>query len=186
MEVPHVRGLAWLQDAPDVEQLLSSDEDADVISAAEEITNYVDGLISTMNTAIATDRSNEEWDAPKPKTNPHVCNRSYAEVADYQMDLIDLIATCQRHTRCSAAYCLKTKKGKQKCRFGFPNQAPAAGDTYRHSRRRGTHGGHGKERQPAECIQPRAAVGMEGQHGHAVHFNQTEGNQVRGQVCHQG
>ena len=36
------------------------------------------------------------------------------------MDLIDLIATCQRHTRCSAAYCLKTKKGKQKCRFGYP------------------------------------------------------------------
>ena len=117
---PHVHGLAWLQDAPDVEQLLSSDEDADVISAAEEITNYVDGLISTMNPAIATDRSNEEWAAPKPKTNPHVCNRSYAEVADYQMDLIDLIATCQRHTRCSAAYCLKTKKGKQKCRFGYP------------------------------------------------------------------
>ena len=90
----HVHRLAWLQDAPDVEQLLSSDEDVDVISVAEEITNYVDGLISTMNPAIATDRSNEEWAAPKPKTNPHVCNRSYAEVADYQMDLIDLIVTC--------------------------------------------------------------------------------------------
>ena len=36
------------------------------------------------------------------------------------MDLVDLIATCQRHTRCSTAYCLKKKKGKQECRFGYP------------------------------------------------------------------
>ena len=36
------------------------------------------------------------------------------------MDLVDLIATCQRHTRCSAAYCLRKKKGKQECRFGYP------------------------------------------------------------------
>lgn len=36
------------------------------------------------------------------------------------MDLVDLISTCQRHTRCSAAYCLKPKKDKQKCRFGCP------------------------------------------------------------------
>ena len=32
----------------------------------------------------------------------------------------DLIATCQRHTRCSAAYCLRTKNGVQQCRFGYP------------------------------------------------------------------
>ena len=36
------------------------------------------------------------------------------------MDLVDLIATCQRHTRCSTAYCHKNKKGKQECRFGYP------------------------------------------------------------------
>ena len=36
------------------------------------------------------------------------------------MDLTDLIATCQRHTRCSAAYCLRKKKGKQECGFGYP------------------------------------------------------------------
>ena len=36
------------------------------------------------------------------------------------MDLVDLVATCQHHTRCSAAYCLKHKKGKQGCRFGYP------------------------------------------------------------------
>ena len=32
-----------------------------------------------------------------------------------------MIATCQRHTRCSPAYCLKKKKkGVQECRFGYP------------------------------------------------------------------
>ena len=71
------------------------------------------------------------------------------------------------------------KEGQAEVQVWLP-QAPAAGDNYRHPRRRGTHGGHSKERQPAECIQPRAAVGMEGQRGHAVRFIQTEGNQVRG------
>ena len=31
-----------------------------------------------------------------------------------------MVATCQRHTCCSAAYCLRTKHGKQECRFGYP------------------------------------------------------------------
>ena len=39
---------------------------------------------------------------------------------DFQQDLIDLIATCQRHTRCSASYCLQIKNGQQQCRFKFP------------------------------------------------------------------
>ena len=35
-------------------------------------------------------------------------------------DMSDLIATCQRHIRCSAAYCLRTSNSQQKCRFGYP------------------------------------------------------------------
>ncbi len=89
------------------------------MDATEEILSYVDGLISTTNPAIAGDVSDAE-SAPIPKTNPHVCNKPYAEVEDFSMDLVDLIATCQRHTRCSAAYCLRKKKGKQECRFGYP------------------------------------------------------------------
>ena len=54
------------------------------------------------------------------KKNPHVFNRSYIEITYANMDLVNLIATCQRHTRCSTAYCLKRKKGKQECRFGYP------------------------------------------------------------------
>ena len=116
---PHVHGVAWFKDAPKVEQLLASQDDTDMIAAAEEITSYVDGIVSTINPAVAPDGSDLE-SAPLPKTKPHVCNKPYAEVEDIHMDLVDLIATCQRHTRCSTAYCLKKRKGKQECRFGFP------------------------------------------------------------------
>ena len=56
-----------------------------------------------MNPAIAMDGSNPKT-APPPKTKPqHSCNKPYFEVEDFSMDLVDLIATCQRHTRCSVS-----------------------------------------------------------------------------------
>ena len=58
-------------------------------------------------------------DAPAPKTNPHICNKAYSEVTVFSDDLSDLIATCQRHTRCSEAYCLRTRIGRQQCRLGY-------------------------------------------------------------------
>ena len=123
---PHVHGVAWFKDAPNVEQLLACENDSDVISATEEITSFVDKIISTINPSIAADGSNAE-DAPPPKTKPqHVCNKLYSEVADLKVDLIDLIATRQRHTRCSPAYCLKKRNGQQECRFGYPKQLQPA------------------------------------------------------------
>ena len=119
---PHVHGIAWFPDAPDVEKLLSFHEDNDLLSAVEDITDYADGLVCTMNPAIAKDGSNPET-APPPKKEPHhACNLPYSEVGDFNSDLVDLIATCQRHTRCSASYCLRKKKGKKEkeCRFGYP------------------------------------------------------------------
>ena len=63
----------------------------------------------------------QSWNCSITKTKPqHSCNKPYSEVEDFSMDLVDLIATCQRHTQCSAAYCLRKKKGKQECRFGYP------------------------------------------------------------------
>ena len=59
-------------------------------------------------------------DAPAPKTDLHICNKAYGDIQDVDEDLADLIATCQRHTRCSASYCLRTKNGKQECHFGYP------------------------------------------------------------------
>ena len=42
--------------------------------------------MSTTNPAIAADGSNAK-SAPPPKTNPHVCNKPYAEVEDFNLDL---------------------------------------------------------------------------------------------------
>ena len=112
---PHVHGLAWLPGAPDVEQLLADSSD----TVKEEIIKHADQLVSTVNPAVLPDGSNIA-DAPAAKTDPHICNKMYKDIPDFDDDLADLVATCQRHTRCSAAYCLHTKHGKQECRFGYP------------------------------------------------------------------
>ena len=114
---PHVHGVAWLEGAPDVEKVMSSAvEDP---SSLENLIKYIDRTVTTINPAVLPDGSNVS-DAPLPKTDPHVCNKSYLEVEDHHQDYMDSIATCQRHTRCSAAYCLKTRNGSQECRFGYP------------------------------------------------------------------
>ena len=112
---PHVHGIAWLQDAPDVQNVLVTDD----LSMQEQLIRYIDNKVSTINPAVLHDGSNVS-DAPPPTINRHICNKRYSEVEDYQQDLNDLIATCQRHTRCSAAYCLRTKNGVQKFRFNYP------------------------------------------------------------------
>ena len=76
-------------------------------------------LPSTANPAVLPDGSNIA-DAPAPKVDPHICNKAYWDIQDFDQDLANLVATCQRHTRCSASYCLCTKHGKQECRFGYP------------------------------------------------------------------
>ena len=109
--------MAWLPDTPDVETLLSTSNNSN--EAKEIIIQYADSIVSTCNPAVLPDGSNVD-DASAPKTDPHICNQLYAEVEDYDRDMADLVATCQRHTRCSAAYCLCTKHGQQECRFGYP------------------------------------------------------------------
>ena len=113
---PHVHGLAWLPNAPDVEHLSSSEN---IDAAKQEIIQYADSLVSTCNPAVLPDGSNVA-DAPAPKTDPHVCNQAYTEVKDFDQDLADLVATCHCHTRCSVAYCLHTKNRTQGCCFGYP------------------------------------------------------------------
>ena len=112
---PHIHGIAWLQDAPDVQNVMMTND----LSVKEQLITYIDCKVCTINPAVLRDGSNVS-DAPPPKINPHICNKRFSEVEDYQQDLNDLIATCQRHTRCSAAYCLRTKNGVQKCRFDYP------------------------------------------------------------------
>ena len=120
---PHVHGLAWLPNAPDVENLLSSSADL-VESTKEKIIEYADKIISTINPAVLPDGSNVS-DAPPAKVDPHICIKPYSQVTDTHEDLTDLIATCQRHTCCSGSYCLRTHNGKQECRFGYPKDLQA-------------------------------------------------------------
>ena len=114
---PHVHGLAWLPNAPNVEQLLSSADTFDTVK--EELIQHADKIVSTVNPGVLPDGSNID-DAPPAKTDPHICNKAYSDVTDFSEDLTDLVATCQRHTRCSEAYCLRTRNGRQQCRFGYP------------------------------------------------------------------
>lgn len=118
---PHVHGLAWLPNAPDVEKLLTCTSPDELETTKQEIIQYADKVISTINPAVLPDGSNID-DAPSPKVNPHICNKSYLDVTDFDEDLSDLIAICQRHTRCSEAYCLRTRNGCQQCRFGYPKE----------------------------------------------------------------
>ena len=121
---PHVHGVAWLPNAPNVEQLLSSAEVPETLR--QEIVQYADRTVTTLNPAqSSTANSDTQW--PIPVTNPHICNKSYLDIQDYHQDLCDLVATCQRHTRCSEAYCLRTRHGRQECRFGYPK--PLQSDT---------------------------------------------------------
>ena len=55
-------------------------------------------------------------------TDTHICNKAYSDVTDFHQDLSELVATCQHHTRCSEAYCLRTRNGWQQCRFGYPKR----------------------------------------------------------------
>ena len=75
---PHVHGLAWLPDAPNVEQLLSS-PDSIPDAMKEEITKYADSLVSTINPTVLPDGSNI-GDAPSPKTDPHICSASMLKI----------------------------------------------------------------------------------------------------------
>lgn len=108
---PHVHSLPWLPNAPDIETINTSAE------TKPQLIEFIDSIIGTINPAIDIDGYNQN-SAPMPQTNPHICNISY-NVENYEQDLVHLIATCQPHTRCSPAYCLRTKNGQQVCHFGY-------------------------------------------------------------------
>ena len=117
---PHVHSIAWFADAPDVQHLLAVKDYSDLIGGVENVISYADNIVSTINPAISMDGSDSE-NVSLPQTKAHVCNKPYSKVEDFKIDLIELIATCQRHTWCSSAYCLNNKKkGIQECHFGYP------------------------------------------------------------------
>ena len=74
----HIHGLAWLHNAPNVEEILASPSNT---SQKEELIKFIDSLVSTSNPAELPDGSNLE-SAPLPMINPHVCSRLYTQVED--------------------------------------------------------------------------------------------------------
>ena len=105
-----------MNNAPEVEQILTLSDESSA-SQKEELIKSIDSMVSTTNPAVLLDGSNLD----NARIHPHICSKSsYTEVEDYQQDLIDLISTCQCHTRCSTSYCLHNNQGRQTCRFGYP------------------------------------------------------------------
>ena len=115
---PHVHGLAWLPNAPDVEKLLSTSDDTELQAAKEEITRNADSLVSTFNPAVCPDGIRQlGWCYPVEDWS--TCLQQVLCKCHWLRPRPDLVAACQRHTRCSHAYCLRTKNGHRQCRFGY-------------------------------------------------------------------
>ena len=53
---------------------------------------------------------------------PHPCALKVDDIADIESDYQNVVNSVQRHTRCSATYCLRKKPGQQEhqCRFDYP------------------------------------------------------------------
>ena len=83
--------------------------------AKAKVLAYADWLVTTINDALPTDA----WQLPQP----HPCACQLPNV-NRDEDYCDLVNSVQRHTRCSAAYCLRRKPGQQEptCRFKFPRE----------------------------------------------------------------
>ena len=59
---PHVHGVAWLEDAPDVEKVLSSAvEDPSIV---QDLIRYIDKTVTTMNPAAVLPDGSNVSDAP--------------------------------------------------------------------------------------------------------------------------
>jgi len=61
---PHIHGVAWLQDAPDVHSILATDD----ASTVEDLTRHIDKIVSTINPAVLRDGSDLSNASP-PKVN---------------------------------------------------------------------------------------------------------------------
>ena len=83
------------------------------LKAKAEAIKHADWLVTTINT-------DETWRTPIP----HPCAMKMSDInsasidSDYQL----LVNCVQRHTRCSASYCLRQRNAQQEpsCQFGYP------------------------------------------------------------------
>ena len=103
----HIHGLAWPENAPNCKRCTE-----------QEIVTFWDKFVSAMNPAMQPNDNPDNFYWP---VDPHPSSIHHRDVHDLDQHLKNLVNVCQRHTRCSAGYCLRTQRnGQQKCRFGFP------------------------------------------------------------------
>ena len=118
----HAHGCAKLKNDPGISDLvikaaagwLITQQDTtpneDILREAEEATQavlqYADWLVTTCNDAIP----DSTWHLPQP----HPSSILRCEIQDPEADYKDLVNSVQRHTRCSAAYCLRKKQVNKK------------------------------------------------------------------------
>ena len=77
------------------------------------VIQYVDWLVTTINEALPQ----ENWTVPRPHPSAVPIQDIQNEDDDYHA----LVNSVERHTKCSTAYCLRTKPGKPPtCRFKYP------------------------------------------------------------------
>ena len=108
--IPDVDGISenWarVQYPPDDEPIDPRDS-ARADHEAQEVYDFADALVSTWNPVM-----DENGIGELPQTQTHPCHRRYRDVEDEDRDYAELIATVERHTRCSPAYCLRRQKRK--------------------------------------------------------------------------
>lgn len=89
------------------------------IQAKHAAIKYVDWLVTTLNTCIP----DETWRLP----SPHPCTQKFDDMPQPEADYQSLVNCVQRHTRCSASYCLRKKNNQEPaCRFGYPMECTPA------------------------------------------------------------
>ena len=86
----------------------------DANNARAEALEYANWLVTTRNSSLPEDT----WALPVP----HPCAVHIHDISDFEHDHQDLVNSVQRHTRCGAAYCLRSRPGQQgvKCHFHYP------------------------------------------------------------------
>lgn len=104
---PHIHGIMWLQDAPNV-------DDIDSLNDLERgaIVDYFDRLIAaTLGERFVV------------ALESHPCKKRYSDlaVAEKRTDLDRLLCGVQRHSRCGA-HCIRRdrRSGRETCRYKFP------------------------------------------------------------------
>ena len=105
-----MHGVGYMRDGKDVAEVIRL---ADTFP--DRLREYVDRLVTAWHPSPPV--------PGRPIVPPvqHPCAKWFKDVSDCESDYESLLNCVQRHTRCSAGYCLRKKRGHDvaECRFGY-------------------------------------------------------------------